>query len=123
MQITVTGKQIELSDGLHSRVWRELESLASRYRDREFLQAQVTFGRERRFFVCDINLQNNVAPLRSQGSAVDAYQAFKQAMEDIQHRLAEARSRRYHRRGESLADATFRSLMRPESAGESDDQE
>jgi ribosomal subunit interface protein len=121
MQITVTGKQIELSDSLHERVWGELEAIGQRYREREFLLAQVVFRRERRFFICDIGLKATGMALRSQGRAADAYQAFKQAMEPIQQRLAEARSRRYHRRTESTADIGYRSLLRPETE-ESEDE-
>lgn len=119
MQITVSGKQVELSDGLHERVWRDLDDLGKRYREREFLLAQVTFRRQRRFFHCEISLRANGLNLRSRGDAADAYQAFKQAIDPIQERLAEARSRRYHRRTESAAEIGFRSLLQVE---ETDDE-
>lgn len=114
MQIIVSGKQIELSDGLHERVWQELEALGQRYRERELLIALVTFRRQRRFFHCEIGLKATGMNLRSQGDSADAYQAFKQAIDPIQQRLAEARSRRYHRRTEPAAEIGFRTLLQVE---------
>lgn len=119
MQITVSGKQIELSDGLHERVWRDLEALGQRYREREFLLAQVTFQRQRRFFHCEIGLRAAGMNLRSRGGAADAYQAFKHAIDPIQQRLAEARSRRYHRRTEPTAEIGYRILLQVEETDES----
>ena len=55
MQITVSGKQMELSDALRTRVAQSLDNIASKYFDHA-LEAQVTFSRARGFFPCDINL-------------------------------------------------------------------
>ena len=55
MQITVSGKQVELSDALRTRVADQLEQIAGKYFDHA-LEAQVTFSRARSFFTCDINL-------------------------------------------------------------------
>ena len=55
MQITVSGKQVELSDALRTRVSDHLDVIASKYFDHA-LEAQVTFSRARSFFTCDINL-------------------------------------------------------------------
>ena len=49
MQITVSGKQVELSDALQTRVAQQLETIAGKYFDHA-LQAKVTFGRARSFF-------------------------------------------------------------------------
>jgi hypothetical protein len=51
-----------------------------------------------RIFSCDISLQATAIDLRRQGSAADAYQAFGPAIEPIQKRITEARSRCSHRR-------------------------
>jgi ribosome-associated translation inhibitor RaiA len=50
-----------------------------------------------RFFSCDISLQATAIDLRRQGCAADAYHAFERAIEPIQKRITEARSRCYHR--------------------------
>jgi ribosomal subunit interface protein len=114
MQITVTGKHLELSDSLHTRVWGDLEEIARRYHSSELMLANVTFRRERRFFICEISLRTKVTTLRSQGGSATAYHAFTRAIDPLQKRLAEARSRRYHRRAEPQPDSSFRALLKPD---------
>jgi ribosome-associated translation inhibitor RaiA len=55
MKITVSGKQVDLSDALRTRVSDQLKLVAGKYFDHA-LDAHVTFGRARSFFTCDINL-------------------------------------------------------------------
>lgn len=93
MQITVSGKHIELSDALRTRVSDQLDTIAGKYFDHA-LEAQVTFGRARSFFTCDINV--HAAPgltLRGEGEAPDANTAFDSAADHVAKRL-----RRYRRR-------------------------
>jgi ribosomal subunit interface protein len=93
MQITVSGKQVDLSDSLRTRVSKHLDLIASKYFD-SALEAQVTFGRARSFFTCDINLHaGRGLLLRGEGEAADANSAFDDAAEHIAKRL-----RRYRRR-------------------------
>jgi ribosomal subunit interface protein len=93
MEITVSGKQVELSDALRYRVSRHLEGIAAKYFDYA-LDAQVTFGRARSFFTCDINIHAaRGLLLRGEGEAADANSAFDDAAEHIAKRL-----RRYRRR-------------------------
>jgi ribosomal subunit interface protein len=93
MQITVSGKQVELSDALRTRVAEHLDSIAGKYFDHA-LEAQVTFGRARSFFTCDINVHaGRGLMLRGEGEAADANSAFDDAAEHIAKRL-----RRYRRR-------------------------
>ena len=93
MEITVSGKQLDLSDALRHRVTRHLEGIAAKYFDHA-LQAQVTFGRARSFFTCDINVHaGRGLQLRGEGEAADAHGAFDDAAEHIAKRL-----RRYRRR-------------------------
>jgi ribosomal subunit interface protein len=93
MQITVSGKQLDLSDALCVRVSAHLEGIATKY----FGHAQevnVTFSRARSFFICDINLHaGRGLRLRGEGEALDANTAFDDAAEHIAKRL-----RRYRRR-------------------------
>lgn len=93
MQITVSGKQVELSDALRTRVSGHLELIASKYFDHA-QDVHVTFGRARSFFTCDINLHAGKGlRLRGEGEAADANAAFDDAAEHIAKRL-----RRYRRR-------------------------
>ncbi len=93
MQITVSGKQIELSDALRARVSEHLDQIAGKYFD-SALEAHVTFSRARSFFTCDINVHaGRGLRLRGEGEAADAHAAFDDAAEHIAKRL-----RRYRRR-------------------------
>ncbi len=93
MQITVSGKQVELSDALRTRVADQLDTIASKYFDHA-QEANVTFGRARSFFTCDINVHaGRGLMLRGEGEAADANSAFDDAAEHIAKRL-----RRYRRR-------------------------
>ncbi|WP_428391284.1 ribosome hibernation-promoting factor, HPF/YfiA family [Lichenicoccus sp.] len=93
MQINVAGKQIDLSDALRTRVTAHLDVIAEKYFDNA-LEANVTFGRARSFFTCDINVRAaRGLLLRGEGEAADAHGAFDDAAEHIAKRL-----RRYRRR-------------------------
>jgi len=93
MQITVSGKQVDLSDALRTRVSSHLETIATKYFDHA-LEANVTFSRARSFFTCDINVHaGRGLRLRGEGEAADANGAFDDAAEHIAKRL-----RRYRRR-------------------------
>lgn len=93
MHITVSGKQVELSDALRTRVSTHLGAIATKYFDHA-MEAQVTFSRARCFFTCDINLHaGRGLRLRGEGEAADANGAFDDAAEHIAKRL-----RRYRRR-------------------------
>jgi ribosomal subunit interface protein len=110
MQITVSGKQVDLSDALRNRVSVHLDTIATKYFDHA-MEAQVTFGRARSFFTCDINVHaGRGLRLRGEGEAADANSAFDDAAEHIAKRL-----RRYRRRvNEHARDIANRA--RPEAA-------
>lgn len=110
MQITVSGKQVDLSDALRTRVSRHLDQIAGKYFDHA-LDANVTFSRARSFFTCDINMRaGRGLLLRGEGEAADAHAAFDDAAEHIAKRL-----RRYRRRvNEHQRDLANRE--RPEDA-------
>lgn len=93
MQITVAGKQVDLSDALRTRVSTQMDTIAGKYFDHA-LEAHVTFSRARSFFTCDINVHaGRGLQLRGEGEAPDANTAFDDAAEHIAKRL-----RRYRRR-------------------------
>jgi len=110
MEITVSGKQVDLSDALRTRVWDHLDVIASKYFDHA-LEAHVTFSRARSCFTCDINVHaGRGLTLRGEGEAADANTAFDDAAEHIAKRL-----RRYRRRvNEHARDSANRD--RPEAA-------
>lgn len=110
MQITVSGKQVELSDALRTRVAQQLDLIAGKYFDHA-QEASVTFSRARSFFTCDINVHaGRGLTLRGEGEAADAHSAFDDAAEHIAKRL-----RRYRRRvNEHARDLANRA--RPEAA-------
>ena len=110
MQITVSGKQVDLSEALQMRVSTHLEVIASKYFDHA-LDVHVTFSRARSFFTCDINMHaGRGLTLRGEGEAADANTAFDDAAEHIAKRL-----RRYRRRvNEHARDTANRE--RPEAA-------
>ena len=109
MQITVSGKQVELSDALRVRVAEQLDLITGKYFDHA-QEASVTFSRARSFFTCDINVHaGRGLTLRGEGEAGDAHSAFDDAAEHIAKRL-----RRYRRRvNEHARDLAQRA--RPES--------
>ena len=72
MQITVSGKQVNLSDALRERVADHLDVIAGKYFD-DALEANVTFSRARSFFTCDNNVHaGRGLTLRGEGEAADA---------------------------------------------------
>jgi len=110
MHITVSGKQVEMSDALRERVATQLDTIAGKYFDHA-LEAHVTFSRARSFFTCDINVHAaRGLMLRGEGEAADANAAFDDAAEHIAKRL-----RRYRRRvNEHARDAAHKE--RPQAA-------
>ncbi len=93
MQITVSGKQVELSEALKVRVNDALKTITGKYFDHA-QEANITFSRARSFFTCDINIHAaRGLVLRGEGEAADANSAFDDAAEHIAKRL-----RRYRRR-------------------------
>jgi ribosomal subunit interface protein len=104
MQLTVSGKQIDLSDALRVHVNKHLDGITHKYFD-QALEAHVTFSKARSFFTCDINLHaGRGITVRGEGEAADAHAAFDDAAEHIATRL-----RRYRRRvSEHARDAGAR---------------
>jgi ribosomal subunit interface protein len=93
MQLTVSGKQVDLSDALRVHVEQHLDVITNKYFDHA-LEANVTFCKARSFFTCDINVHaGRGITVRGEGEAGDAHAAFDDAAEHIATRL-----RRYRRR-------------------------
>lgn len=124
MQLTVSGKQVDLSDALRVHVGKHLDTITTKYFD-DALEAQVTFSKARSFFTCDINLHaGRGITVRGEGEAADAHAAFDDAAEHIATRL-----RRYRRRvSQHARDAGSRAkpqagrqyVLRPEAEPEAE---
>jgi len=110
MQITVSGKQVDLSDALQQRVSDELTGITGKYFEHA-QEARITFARSRLGFICDINLHaGRGLTLRGEAEGTDAYSAFDKAAVNVGKRL-----RRYRRRvNDHARDEAQRT--RPESA-------
>lgn len=110
MQITVSGKQVDVGEALQTYVTEQLGNIAGKYFDHA-LEAQVVFSRARTFFMCDITMHaaRNIV-LRGEGEAQDAHAAFDAAAEHLGKRL-----RRYRRKvNDHARDLAHRE--RPEKA-------
>ena len=110
MQITVSGKQVELSDALRERVSVELTGITGKYFEHA-QDARITFAKSRLGFTCGIDLHaGRGLTLRGEAEAPDAYNAFDKAAVHVAKRL-----RRYRRRvNDHARDMSQR--KRPEDA-------
>ena len=93
MQVTVTGKQIDVGDSLRGHAEAATAAVVDKYFDRA-IEAHVAFSRERHVFVADISVHAGRGLLvQCQGRADEAYAAFDGAANRLEKQL-----RRYKRR-------------------------
>src|SRR5260221_12232661 len=93
MQVTVTGKQLDVGDALRSRCESHLAAAVNKYFSNP-LEAQVVVTREAHLFRADISVHvGRAIQVRGQSVAADAYAAVDQAVEHVAKRL-----RRFKRR-------------------------
>lgn len=93
MQITVSGKQIDVGEALRVHVEDNLAAGVSKYFDRP-VDANVVFSRRGHEFVCDssVHLPTGLTA-QAHGASEDIYAAFEQAADRIEKQL-----RRHKRR-------------------------
>ena len=92
MQITVTGKQIDVGESLRGHVEAATLAVVEKYFGRA-LEAHVVFSRERHLFLSDISVHAGRGLLvQCHGESGDAYAAFDDAAERLEKQL-----RRYKR--------------------------
>ena len=115
MQITISGKQVELSDPLREHVSTHLAAMTGKYFDHA-MEARVTFSRERGHFVCEIEMHAGRGfRLRGEADNPDAYLALNAAAAHVAKGL-----RRYRRRmNEHSRDSANR--VRPRLADAAED--
>lgn len=93
MQVTVTGKQIDVGESLRGHVETTTAAIVEKYFGRA-LEAHVVFSRERHLFVADLSVHARRGLLiQCHGDSADAYAAYDAAAERLEKRL-----RRYKRR-------------------------
>ncbi|MGE0258924.1 MAG: ribosome-associated translation inhibitor RaiA [Alphaproteobacteria bacterium] len=93
MQLTVTGKQVEVGDALRNHVEEALEALLGKY-FRTAIEAHAVFSREAHLIAVELSLHvGRGMVVNSRGAATDYYLAFDSAAERLAKQL-----RRYKRR-------------------------
>ena len=93
MQLTVTGKQVDVGDALRQRVETSLEALLNKY-FRTAIEAHAVFAREAHLVRADLSLHiGRGIIVKSSATAADYYPAFDTAAERLAKQL-----RRYKRR-------------------------
>jgi ribosomal subunit interface protein len=107
MQITVTGKQIDVGDSLRGRAEAETRAIIEKYFDKA-IEAHVVFSRERHLYSSDISVRGGRGLLvQCRGQAVDAHAAFDGASERLEKQLRryKRRLRNHHRNPKSGEEA------------------
>lgn len=103
MHIVVAGKQVETGEALKVHVTEGLSAVTKKYFDHA-LEAYVTFGKNRAFFSCAIDIHaGRGLSLRGEGEGPDAHRAFDEAAAHIAKRLRRYR-RRMNEHSRNLAD-------------------
>ncbi|MGE5147020.1 MAG: ribosome hibernation-promoting factor, HPF/YfiA family [Candidatus Eiseniibacteriota bacterium] len=124
MQLSVTGKQIDVGQALRSHVGTGLEAAVGKYFDHA-IEANVVFSRNAHNYQADIKVHVGRGILiQGQGTAGDPYLAFNAASEHIAKRLRRHKRRlRDHHRAERAAEtlSALQYVLAAES--ESDEQE
>ncbi len=93
MQLTVTGKQVDVGEALRNHVEESLEALLGKY-FRTAIEAHAVFSREAHLIAVELSLHvGRGMVVNSRGSATDYYLAFDSAAERLAKQL-----RRYKRR-------------------------
>jgi ribosomal subunit interface protein len=93
MNLTISGKQIDVGDSLRAHVEKELASAVGKYFDNA-VDGAVVFSRDGYQFRADVSVHvgRNIL-VQGQGMATDAYAAYEIASDHVAKRL-----RRYKRR-------------------------
>lgn len=111
MQLTVTGKQIDVGDALRRHVEETLDSILGKYFGTA-IEAHAVFAREARLISVEISLRvGRGMAVNSGGAASDHYAAFDMAAERLAKQL-----RRYKRRLRDYHGKARNSAERPELA-------
>jgi ribosomal subunit interface protein len=120
MQLSVSGKHLDVGDSLRSHVGATLAAAVDRHFGRA-IEGKVTLARARHLFRADISVHVARGMLvQSHGEAADPYAAFEAAVERLETRLARYKGRLVERRKAAEADAAVseaRSYVLADEAG------
>src|SRR5579864_7981739 len=108
MQLSVTGKQVDVGDALRRHVETTLEGLLGKY-FRTAIEAHAVFSREAHLIRADVSLHiGRGIVVNSSAAATDHYVAFDGAGERLgkQLRRYKRRLRDYHGKARAAADGT-----------------
>jgi ribosomal subunit interface protein len=121
MQLSVTGKQIDVGQALRSHVGAGLEAAVGKYFDNA-IEANVVFSRNAHNYQADIKVHVGRGILiQGQGTADDPYLAFNAASEHIAKRLRRHKRRlRDHHRAERASETL--SALQYVLAADTDDE-
>jgi ribosomal subunit interface protein len=103
MQLSISGKHIDVGDALRGHVASSIAPMVERHFGGA-IEAKVLFARERHLFCADIAV--HVArgmTMQSRGEAPDAYAAFDAAAERLETRLQRYKGKLIDRRREKTA--------------------
>jgi ribosomal subunit interface protein len=118
MQLSVTGKQIDVGQALRSHVGAGLEAAVGKYFDNA-IEANVVFSRTAHNYQADIKVHVGRGILiQGQGTADDPYLAFNAASEHIAKRLRRHKRRlRDHHRAERASEtlSALQYVLAPET--------
>jgi ribosomal subunit interface protein len=105
MQLTVTGKQVEVGNALRRHVGSALESILGKY-FRTAIEAHAVFAREARLIRADISLHIGRGIVINSGAAAsDHYLAFDAAAERLAKQLRRYKRRLHEDHGRARAPA------------------
>ena len=104
MQLSVSGKRLDVGDSLRSHVANSLGTAVDRYFGRA-IEGKVTFERQRHLFRADIQVHvTRGMTLQSHHAAADVYAAFDGAVERLDHRLRRHKGRLADRKRKAHED-------------------
>ena len=110
MQLSVSGKRLDVGDSLRNHVGKILQAAVDRYFGRA-LEGKVVFERQRHIFRADISVHvRRGMTLQSHNEASDPYAAFDGAVERHDHRLKRHKGRikdRKRGKGSDAEDGVF----------------
>jgi ribosomal subunit interface protein len=127
MQVSVTGKQIDVGDALRGRVDERLTELVSKYFDSP-IDGTVVFSREGKGKQLRADISVHVGRgilMQGQGEADEAHAAFDTALERIakQLRRYKRRLRDHHRKPGAEVPATFQAQQYVIAANDEEETE
>jgi len=104
MQLTITGKQIDIGSALRTHVETRLKQSVGKYFDRP-VDGSVTFSRDGHEYRADCTLHlSSGLYLQAHGRSTDIYSSYDQAVERMEKRLSRYKSRiRDHHNGSPRA--------------------